>query len=685
MAQKLRLGAFGGFAFTALLFVGIATAADLASVYNTCRNLAKSNQAVHGCVTKNSDGSWAVVDPGHGMLGSDGCAASGTFTDSSQTASNFGKLRIVTSSSYSDLDQAYAAGFLEGYLTAARIYDHHYNLKQYFVVMLNESESLELSLNWLERQEEWANAQVRSPPPGEEEPYWQLLGLVQAQFEGLVGGYQARAKQEQQQRQQQQRQEARRLAGGDGGRSGSGEGGYGDDDVRVGWLERRDLMFMNSNGDVYDIIDALEAGFGGEVENGTGEGLLPGAVRQGRGRGRRNPKWADVDPDPVRMSLKLGLQVSSTSGKCSALIKVTGDLGELLLGHSTHDSFTAMTRIYKHYDFSGLSNTAVAAPRMSFSSYPGELFSDDDFYLLSSGLAVMETTNHIYVGDVYAPLSYRCVLSWQRIRLANWMASSGGEWVDVFGRHNSGTYNNQYMIVDTKRFIPHSELQPGLLWVVEQLPGLFKTADVTAELSRGYWPSYNVAYFPEVYVAAGYPDMVGAGGHQGRIERLTAMGAKKYAFSIRLLKYQIAPRAAIFRRDQGVVDSLEAMKHIMRYNEWSKDPGQPPFTWSDARWEKLPHRGMPDTFNFTFERMSPRDLPTYEECAAAAKAVAAGAGAGAGAGTTRGAQLRRKTPIMSPPPLPLSPSLYMLLRRRMFPMYGGVVCRRSGELRGAAG
>lgn len=38
-------------------------------------------------------------------------------------------------------------------------------------------------------------------------------------------------------------------------------------------------------------------------------------------------------------------------GKCSALIKVTGDLGDLLIGHSTWDSFTAMTRIFKHYEF----------------------------------------------------------------------------------------------------------------------------------------------------------------------------------------------------------------------------------------------------------------------------------------------------------------------------------------------
>jgi hypothetical protein len=41
--------------------------------------------------------------------------------------------------------------------------------------------------------------------------------------------------------------------------------------------------------------------------------------------------------------------VLRVTGKCSALVKVSADLSDVFFGHSTWDSFTAMTRIYKHY------------------------------------------------------------------------------------------------------------------------------------------------------------------------------------------------------------------------------------------------------------------------------------------------------------------------------------------------
>ena len=34
------------------------------------------------------------------------------------------------------------------------------------------------------------------------------------------------------------------------------------------------------------------------------------------------------------------------------------------------------------------------------------------------------------------------------------LADSGAAWTDIIAQHNSGTYNNQYVVVDLKRFRP---------------------------------------------------------------------------------------------------------------------------------------------------------------------------------------------------------------------------------------
>jgi len=81
---------------------------------------------------------------------------------------------------------------------------------------------------------------------------------------------------------------------------------------------------------------------------------------------------------------------------------------------------------------------------------------------------------------------------------------AGKTWTDVFGRYNSGTYNNQWMIVDYKRFKPGQPLKDDLLWVLEQLPSLVEAGDMTDRLrSQTYWPSYNCPAFPNVFNLSG--------------------------------------------------------------------------------------------------------------------------------------------------------------------------------------
>jgi len=199
-----------------------------------------------------------------------------------------------------------------------------------------------------------------------------------------------------------------------------------------------------------------------------------------------------------------------------------------------------------------LSVDFVVGNQMTFSSYPGMLSSLDDFYIMNSGLTMIQTTNSIYNTTLYKLVVPQALLAWQRVRAANAMAPDGQTWYNTVGRENSGTYNNQYMVINYNLFKPGQPLQNGTLWVCEQIPGTVIGADLTWTLERGYFSSYNVPYFYDIYVASGYPAVV-----------------EKYGVGY---SYQLAPRAEIFRRDQATVSDLDTLKALMRYNDYLNDP-----------------------------------------------------------------------------------------------------------------
>lgn len=151
--------------------------------------------------------------------------------------------------------------------------------------------------NRLEEQDAWVRQQVQAHA---DDPFWRALGLVMRQFDGLVDGYQARARAE--------------------GPAKSHE---------FGNLTKRDLLFINGNGELYDVL--------AKPRNISDDRL------------HFNPRSPRSFDDPSLSPGELFTRLAG-SGKCSALIKVASDLSNLYMAHSTWDTFTAMLRIFKHYN-----------------------------------------------------------------------------------------------------------------------------------------------------------------------------------------------------------------------------------------------------------------------------------------------------------------------------------------------
>ncbi|XP_021942311.1 putative phospholipase B-like 2 isoform X2 [Zootermopsis nevadensis] len=284
-----------------------------------------------------------------------------------------------------------------------------------------------------------------------------------------------------------------------------------------------DLLWLNVQGDLEDLFSALETG--------------------------------SDEPTSVRGAHLPG----STS--CSALIKLLPDSSDLFTSHDTWSSFQSMLRVQKRYIFPykvlPQSNSTVPGHVITFSSYPGTIQSGDDFYVTSAGLVTLETTtgnsNHSLWQYVKAEGQ---VLEQVRTMVANRLGHCGMSWSKAFTLYNSGTYNNQWMVVDYKRFkkgTPQHLLRDKLLWVLEQLPGYIRAEDKTQVLrQQSYWPSYNTPYFPDIYSMSG----------QGEL-------AAKYGD---WFTYDRTPRALMFRRDHVKVNDTSSMIALMRYNDYLHDP-----------------------------------------------------------------------------------------------------------------
>jgi len=72
------------------------------------------------------------------------------------------------------------------------------------------------------------------------------------------------------------------------------------------------------------------------------------------------------------------------------------------------------------------------------------------------------------------------------------------------------------------------------------------SGDQTVVLREGYWSSYNVPFYEEVFRLSGYADV-----------------AKQHGQNF---THDLAVRAKIFRRDQGNVKDMESYQMLMQSN-----------------------------------------------------------------------------------------------------------------------
>jgi hypothetical protein len=419
---------------------------------------------------------------------------------------------------------AFGAGYFEGFATARRLEQHAVNTG---VTTLPMSPKLRGFLDANRAWQDSMEALAGRSESATDRAFWHQSSLLRRQLRGVHAGY----------------LDARAATG--------------FANVTAEPLTLEHLLLINLDGDLEDLADLMT-----------------------------EPRGGGEDPNP---GLNLGVAVPAAArwpqfrrGRCSALVRLLPDHSDVFISQDTWSDVNSMLRIFKLYDLpftlsgaEGMGGPAEGKPefrispprvpkfphsrvpgaRASFASYPGALFSGDDFYVLSSGLVVQETTignaNDALNDEYVSPLT---LMEWQRNVIANRLAARGRDWCGVLQKYNSGTYNNQFMILDYSLFEPGAaDLAPHTFHVCEQIPGHVRDNDLTFMLQRqGYFASYNTAFDPFIRAASGADEEE----------------ARKGPW----FSYDETARARIFRRDAPKVRTLGDMQLLMRSCNFRHDP-----------------------------------------------------------------------------------------------------------------
>ena len=294
------------------------------------------------------------------------------------------------------------------------------------------------------------------------------------------------------------------------------------------------------------------------------------------------------------------------------------------------------------------------------SSSPGFLSSIDDWFLIgeadlttsdshynpnsrlpSTRLSVIETSLEIQDINAYKAIKSASVLCWIRTMVANQLGMDAPGWAHTFAQQASGTYNNQWMVLDVNKaqeaILKAGELPDDTFWVIEEVPGLVHAEDQSGHLNEhGFWSSFNEVYYSDTASIAGdahdyyenlrfkiFDELQAAVNSSGDFARLIAWNDYQHD------SVSQSPMEAVMARGDletnptwmvagGGIDAKYSSVSMAAANLGSHaragptDDDQPSFCWSRA-FDSTPHAGHPTCFEYEWGMFAPLDIAALLE------------------------------------------------------------------------
>jgi hypothetical protein len=150
--------------------------------------------------------------------------------------------------------------------------------------------------------------------------------------------------------------------------------------------------------------------------------------------------------------------------RCTGAVRLLPEFSDIFVTHNTWSDYRLLHAIIIQYNFH---IPFFTAQTLTLTTRVGMLGSLDDFYVSENGLITFETSTMNQNETLTSFCKPESLMTWIRALMGQFSADGWQEWVDLFMKYNSGTYNNDYYVTDVRRFEVGARPIRDLVWLVE--------------------------------------------------------------------------------------------------------------------------------------------------------------------------------------------------------------------------